>query len=91
MVQIDLIRKDEELLGGEPHVAGRRISVRQIVQMVEGDYTPGEVAEELRLDRSKVDAALRYYRLNRDEIRDHIAEERELVEGMLEDSDAPAA
>lgn len=86
-----LVEHSPEILDGEPHIRGTRISVRQIVQMSEGEASPAEVAEQLQLDEAKVDAALRYYRLNRDEIQAHMEEERQLVREMLEESDPQSA
>lgn len=84
-----LIEQQADVMGGEPHVKGRRISVRQIVQMVRGDYSAEDIAEEFQMDIDKVNAALQYYRFNREEIEGHMEDELELVEELVDNSEAP--
>jgi uncharacterized protein (DUF433 family) len=49
-------------LMGEPHIAGRRISVRQVYALVEGRGTdPESVADRYDLDVADVYHALAYY------------------------------
>jgi len=65
-----------ELLA-EPHVAGRRISVRTIHDRVEGrGLAPRTVAERFDLDLASVYRALAYYHEHQEQMR-RIAEERE--------------
>jgi uncharacterized protein (DUF433 family) len=83
-------RIDHDLMD-EPHVAGRRVSVLQLYEQVEGSGRhPADVAEQLDLDVGDVYAALAYYyehleemaeirdihRSRRDRLREEIAEER---------------
>jgi len=61
MAERETRRIAHDLLG-EPHVAGRRISVRQLVRLVEGrGDDPETVAERFDLDIADVYHALAYY------------------------------
>lgn len=52
----------------EPHVAGRRVTVRRIQGLVEeAGRAPSDVAEEFDLDLATVYAALHYYHANPEE------------------------
>ncbi len=63
-----------DVLSGEPTVAGTRISVRTIV-LAHYAFGVVQVQEQLpTLNVSDIEAALRYYRMRRDEINQHIAE-----------------
>jgi uncharacterized protein (DUF433 family) len=53
---------DEDVMGGEPRIAGRRITVRQIHERVEGrGLEPETVARRYDLDVDDVLLALEYY------------------------------
>ena len=53
----------------EPHLEGRRVTVRRIQGLVEdAGQSPFEVADELQLDVADVYAALHYYHANSDEM-----------------------
>lgn len=53
----------------EPHLEGRRVTVRRIQGLVEGAGTPADVvAERFDLDVADVYAALQYYHTHRDEM-----------------------
>lgn len=55
-------RRIETRLLDEPHVSGRRVSVRRIHALVEeGDRSATTVAEQLELDVADVYLALAYY------------------------------
>jgi len=57
------------ILGGKPHIAGHRISVRDIVIWHEHfGQTPDEISSDYVLDLAQVYAALAYYFDNREEI-----------------------
>lgn len=52
----------EDVLGGEPRLAGRRISVRQIAELaVDAGNAPADVADQLDVPLSEVHLALSYY------------------------------
>lgn len=72
----------------EPHIAGRRISVLQIHDLVKGrGDSPEDVAETFDLDLADVYHALAYYFENRDEMETIREERRELFESI--DIDRP--
>lgn len=57
----EIVRTDG-VFGGEPRIAGRRVSVIQIVDMIlEGDRSPEYVADQLDLSLADVHTALAYY------------------------------
>lgn len=56
-------------LHDEPHIEGRRVTVRRIQGLVEGAGTPAtEVAKQLELDVADIYAALQYYHTHPKEI-----------------------
>lgn len=56
-------------LHDEPHIEGRRVTVRRVQALVENaGRSPFDVADELQLDVADVYAALHYYHANPDEI-----------------------
>ena len=58
-------------LHAEPHIEGRRVTVRRIQGLVEETgHSAEEVAERLDLDVSEVYGALQYYHSHPGEIRD---------------------
>lgn len=59
---------DRDLMD-EPHVRGRRVSVLQLYEQVEGSGRhPADVADQLQLDVGDVYAALAYYYEHPDEM-----------------------
>lgn len=72
----------EELMD-EPHIAGRRVSVLQLYEAVEGaNRHPAEVADQLALDVADVYSALAYYYDHRDEMEAVRARREELEETL---------
>lgn len=58
-------------LHAEPHIEGRRVTVRRIQGLVEeAGQSAGEVAERLGLDVAEVYGALQYYHSHPEEMRD---------------------
>ncbi len=56
------IVSDPDVLDGEPRIEGRRISVRQLVELVEdADMSAQTIADRYDLDVADVYAALTYY------------------------------
>jgi uncharacterized protein (DUF433 family) len=63
-------------LHDEPHIEGRRVTVRRVQGLVEeAGQSPVEVADELALDIADVYAALHYYHTHPDEM-NRTAEQR---------------
>lgn len=64
------IVKTEGVMGGQPRLEGRRISVLQVAEMVlDEGMAPEEVSEGFDLDLSEVHGALSYYYENIEEMR----------------------
>lgn len=63
------IVRTDDVLGGEPRLEGRRISVRQIVELVvDAGMPPAEVADQLEVPQADVYRALTYHYENPDEM-----------------------
>lgn len=59
---MDGIVRTDDVLGGEPRLAGRRISLRQISELaVDGGVPPAEIADQLEISHADVHRALTYY------------------------------
>ena len=59
----------EDVLGGEPRLTGRRVSVRQIAELViDGANPPADIADQLEIPISDVHLALAYYYKNPEEM-----------------------
>jgi uncharacterized protein (DUF433 family) len=66
---MDGIVKTDDVMGGEPRLDGRRVSVRQIAEMaIDGGTPPAEVADQLGISRSEVHLALAYHYANPEEM-----------------------
>lgn len=55
-----LIERNASVLGGKPVIAGTRISVEFILELIASGMTPREIAQEYKLPLPSVQAALRY-------------------------------
>ena len=74
----------------EPHIRGRRISVRQVYALVEDrDEDPEAVADRYDLDVSDVYHALAYYHDHPREMREVKAEREDAIETVRETIDRP--
>lgn len=77
------IVKSEEVMGGEPRLEGRRITVRQVAELVEGrGLSAKTVADRYDLDIAGVYRALSYYHDHPDEM----AEVREKIRRREEEA-----
>lgn len=73
------ITRDDEVLGGEPHIDETRVGVRHVAaRVIDAGQSPAYVADQLDLPLASVYEALSYYY-------DHIEEMRE-VERENEDA-----
>lgn len=81
----DIVQTDDTL-GGEPRIEGTRVGVLDVYELVvEGGYSPADVADQLDSSLGEVYTALAYYydhpgemralREERDETRARLAEE----------------
>jgi len=74
----------------EPHVRGRRISVRQVYALVEDrGEDPEAVADRYDLDVADVYHALAYYHDHPSEMRDVEGQREEAIEDFRESIDRP--
>lgn len=77
-------------LMNEPHIAGRRISVRQVYALVEErGVDPETVADRYDLDIADVYHALAYYHDHPREMRDVETDRADAVETFRESIDRP--
>lgn len=77
------------ILGGEPRIAGTRISVRDIVEYMRAyDGEAERVLRELpNLSDDDIKAAMTYYAAHRNEIDAYIRQDERAEEEMLRDAD----
>jgi uncharacterized protein (DUF433 family) len=77
------IEMSPDVAGGKPRIAGRRITVQNVVVWHERmGRTPDEIAAEYDLTLADVYAALAYYFDHREEIDQSIAESEAFVEAL---------
>ncbi|WP_424015679.1 DUF433 domain-containing protein [Halorubrum xinjiangense] len=83
-------RRIERDLMAEPHIRGRRISVRQVYALVEErDEDPEAVADRYDLDVADVYHALAYYHDHPREIREAEREREDAIADFRESIDRP--
>jgi uncharacterized protein (DUF433 family) len=74
-----LIARSPDIRGGRPRIAGTGVTVSRIVGWYKLGLGPEEIAEEIgHLTLTQVYAALAYYRANRDEIEQDMAQVRSI-------------
>lgn len=77
----------DDMFGGEPRIAGRRISVLDVYDQVQegaGDFATEEFAETFGLDLADIYHALAYYHTHSDEMKRH-RDARDQAFGELEE------
>lgn len=66
---MDGIVSTDDVMGGEPRLEGRRISVRQVAEFVlDGGRAPAEAADQLGISLAEVHLALAYHYANPEEM-----------------------
>lgn len=80
---MSIVRTDG-VLGGEPRLEGRRISVLQVVDMVRDGESPEYVADQLGITLAEVHTALAYYYEHPEEMREIRERHRELEAELAE-------
>lgn len=86
------IVRSGDVLGGEPRIEGRRISVIQVADMVRGgDRAPEYVADQLDLSLAEVYTALAYYYEHPDEMDEIRERHRDLERDLEAATDDPTA
>ena len=77
------IERTDDVLGGEPRIAGTRVGVLDIYELVTGGgYTPEDVADQLDLSLAQIYAALAHYHEHSEEMRE-LRRERDEMESRL--------
>jgi len=89
MAERDARRITRDLLS-EPHIEGRRVSVRQVATLVEDrGEQPESVADQFDLDVADIYHALAYYHDHPRGMREVEGERAEVVETVRESMDRP--
>lgn len=84
------IVSDEDVMGGQPRIEGRRISVLQIVEWIhEEGMAPETVAAEFDLDMADIYRALTYYYDHIDEMSEWRNRREDRIRESKEDQPAP--
>ena len=80
----------EDVLGGKPRLAGRRVSVLQVAELVlDAGDDPATVADQLDLSLAEIHEALAYYYANVDEMETQQRRREELVNSLDRNSPTP--
>jgi uncharacterized protein (DUF433 family) len=75
----------DDVLGGDPRIAGTRIGVLDVYELVvDGDHSAADVADQLELSLGEVYSALAYYHEHSEEMRD-VRQAHEDAETALDD------
>jgi uncharacterized protein (DUF433 family) len=89
-VQTSHIEITPGVCGGKPRIAGRRITVENIVHWhYKAGWTTEAIAEQFELTLGEVFGALSYYHDHREEIDQTIREGETFVEEMRQEADNP--
>ncbi|WP_049903690.1 DUF433 domain-containing protein [Halococcus agarilyticus] len=84
------IVRDDDVLGGEPHIEGTRIAVRHVAsRVVDAGHHPAHVADQFDVSLAEVYEALSYYYSNADEMRTYRRENADAFERVREGSLKP--
>ena len=84
------ITRDEDVLGGEPRIAGTRIGVRHVAaRVIDSGQSPAHVADQLDVALANVYESLAYYYAHIDEMRDVEQENETAFERVRESSLKP--
>lgn len=87
---MDRIVSEEGVIGGQPRIEGRRISVLQVVEWVhEEGMAPETVAAEFDLDMADIYRALAYYYDHTDEMAEWRARRDERIRESRERQPEP--
>lgn len=86
------IVESEDVLGGKPRLAGRRISVLQVAELaLDHGEDPATVADQLDISLAEVHEALAYYYEHPDEMNEQRSRKDELIDELETSSKAPDA
>lgn len=78
-----------DVLGGEPRIEGTRVGVLDVYELVvEGEYPPADIADQLGCSLAEIYTALAYYHANPEEMR-QIRRDRDEMKATLAEEAAP--
>jgi uncharacterized protein (DUF433 family) len=78
----DIVRTND-VLGGEPRIEGTRVGVLDVYELVvDGGYSPEDIADQLDRSLGEIYTALAYYHEHPEEMRE-LRQEREETERRL--------
>ena len=84
------IERTDDVLGGEPRIAGTRVGVLDIYALVTGGgHTPEDGADQLDLSLAEIYAALAHYHEHSEEMRELRRDRDELKSRLAEDALSP--
>lgn len=81
-IQSPGITSTEGVCGGRPCLAGTRLRVTDIVTAVVLGYSRSEIADDFDISQEQIDAALRYYKLNKAALDEDMKRQDETFERM---------
>lgn len=88
--EMDGIVQTADVMGGEPRLEGRRISVRQIAELViDGGNAPADVADQLDISLADVHLALAYHYRHPEEMAEVRERHRERMQEAREQAIEP--
>jgi uncharacterized protein (DUF433 family) len=86
ILSIDTIVSDPAVRGGRPSIAGRSVTVADLVaRYLKWGATPEELATQFRLTLGQVHAALAYYYLHKSAIDDEMRHDQELADRLQDE------
>lgn len=89
-VPVPKVVQTDDVLGGEPRLEGTRVGVLDIYELVvDGGYSPADVADQLDCSLSEIYTALAYYYEYPDEMRALRQERDEMEERLAEEALRP--
>jgi uncharacterized protein (DUF433 family) len=84
------IERTDDVLGGEPRLAGTRVGVLDIYEFVAGGgYSPEDIADQLDLSLAQIYAALAHYHEHAEEMRELRRERDEMESRLSEEALSP--
>lgn len=83
ILSIDAIVSDPAVRGGRPSIAGRSVTVADlVVRYLKWGATPEELAAQFKLTLGQVHAALAYYYLHKSDLDAEMHRDQELAEHL---------
>lgn len=79
-----LIKSDNSIRSGRPHIAGTGVSVQRVVEWYKQGESPEEIANNIygHLSLAQVFAAITYYHANRERIENDIKHDNQVAKKL---------